>query len=130
MRISDWSSDVGSSDLIACGHRTSSTDHSRCRPRACPEGPFRRGTDPLQRGQEFAARMDCRDKPTAVRLEKIGCRSGPAGLVRVFAIGFLEAASALWPGEREGRSEEHTSEPVTNAHLVCRLLLEKKKKTK
>src|SRR3546814_7164922 len=102
MRISDWSSDVGSSDLIACGHRTSSTDHSRCRPRACPEGPFRRGTDPLQRGQEFAARMDCRDKPTAVRLEKIGCRSGPAGLVRVFAIGFLEAASALWPGEREG----------------------------
>src|SRR3546814_3836960 len=26
------------------------------------------------------------------------------------------------------RSEEHTSTPVTNAHLVCRLLLEKKKK--
>src|SRR3546814_7729583 len=26
------------------------------------------------------------------------------------------------------RSEEHTSELVTNAHLVCRLLLEKKKK--
>src|SRR3546814_17578686 len=24
------------------------------------------------------------------------------------------------------RSEEHTSTPVTNAHLVCRLLLEKK----
>src|SRR3546814_3122314 len=24
------------------------------------------------------------------------------------------------------RSEEHTSAPVTNAHLVCRLLLEKK----
>src|SRR3546814_7657350 len=28
------------------------------------------------------------------------------------------------------RSEEHTSAPVTNAHLVCRLLLEKKKNTK
>src|SRR3546814_2762234 len=27
-----------------------------------------------------------------------------------------------------GRSEEHTSTPVTNAQLVCRLLLEKKKK--
>src|SRR3546814_7903603 len=26
------------------------------------------------------------------------------------------------------RSEEHTSAPVTNAHLVCRLLLEKKNK--
>src|SRR3546814_4504589 len=32
------------------------------------------------------------------------------------------------PGDGQ-RSEEHTSEtPVTNAHLVCRLLLEKKKK--
>src|SRR3546814_2046876 len=32
-------------------------------------------------------------------------------------------------GRRGNRSEEHTSEtPVTNAHLVCRLLLEKKKK--
>src|SRR3546814_2074355 len=30
--------------------------------------------------------------------------------------------------KKAGRSEEHTSEtPVTNAHLVCRLLLEKKK---
>src|SRR3546814_20882220 len=92
MRISDWSSDVCSSDL----HLDADCGEAR------PEGPFRRGTDPLQRGQEFAARMDCRDKPTAVRLEKIGCRSGPAGLVRVFAIGFREAASALWPGEREG----------------------------
>src|SRR3546814_1544281 len=27
---------------------------------------------------------------------------------------------------RARRSEEHTSTPVTNAHLVCRLLLEKK----
>src|SRR3546814_10335348 len=27
------------------------------------------------------------------------------------------------------RSDEHTSTPVTNAHTVCRLLLEKKKKT-
>src|SRR3546814_4681679 len=27
------------------------------------------------------------------------------------------------------RSEEHTSDPVTNAHIVCRLLLVKKKKT-
>src|SRR3546814_3972338 len=34
-----------------------------------------------------------------------------------------------WPGVPRGtRSEEHTSTPVTNAHLVCRLLLEKKKK--
>src|SRR3989449_3364975 len=30
---------------------------------------------------------------------------------------------------REGRSEEHTSELQSRLHLVCRLLLEKKKKT-
>src|SRR3546814_1777800 len=39
--------------------------------------------------------------------------------------------AALHCGGQQGgetRSEEHTSEPVTNAHLVCRLLLEKKKK--
>src|SRR5690554_6980570 len=30
--------------------------------------------------------------------------------------------------QREGRSEEHTSELQSRPHLVCRLLLEKKKK--
>src|SRR2546422_7220927 len=31
-------------------------------------------------------------------------------------------------GRRRGRSEEHTSELQSRLHLVCRLLLEKKKK--
>src|SRR5207253_10527837 len=31
-------------------------------------------------------------------------------------------------GDREERSEEHTSELQSRGHLVCRLLLEKKKK--
>src|SRR5258708_20937607 len=35
----------------------------------------------------------------------------------------------LEPGVRVGRSEEHTSELQSPDHLVCRLLLEKKKKT-
>src|SRR5690348_17994020 len=34
-----------------------------------------------------------------------------------------------WPPRRWGRSEEHTSELQSPVHLVCRLLLEKKKKT-
>src|SRR6266571_6223861 len=38
----------------------------------------------------------------------------------------------LWPtppcGGRRGRSEEHTSELQSHVNLVCRLLLEKKKK--
>src|SRR5690625_5782717 len=33
----------------------------------------------------------------------------------------------LFPGEVEQRSEEHTSELQSRGHLVCRLLLEKKK---
>src|SRR5687768_18208036 len=31
------------------------------------------------------------------------------------------------PGHKNGRSEEHTSELQSRLHLVCRLLLEKKK---
>src|SRR2546422_11563189 len=44
-----------------------------------------------------------------------------------------EAAGALLlalPEDGEQRSEEHTSELQSRLHLVCRLLLEKKKKTK
>src|SRR5438309_7147608 len=43
------------------------------------------------------------------------------------------AATADQPLERvlaDGRSEEHTSELQSQFHLVCRLLLEKKKKKK
>src|SRR5689334_24616816 len=45
--------------------------------------------------------------------------------------GVRELEQALVPGEeqRDGRSEEHTSELQSQFHLVCRLLLEKKKTT-
>src|SRR5687768_18056502 len=43
--------------------------------------------------------------------------------------GSREVARAV-PGEARGRSEEHTSELQSRLHLVCRLLLEKKKKHK
>src|SRR3546814_5301321 len=46
------------------------------------------------------------------------------GYVRFAGMG-LSVGSAPYRGNR---SEEHTSAPVTNAHLVCRLLLEKRKK--
>src|SRR5438046_7766053 len=38
-------------------------------------------------------------------------------------------SAQLEPTDREGRSEEHTSELQSLTNLVCRLLLEKKKKT-
>src|SRR2546427_7863339 len=37
--------------------------------------------------------------------------------------------SAIGPSPTENRSEEHTSELQSQSNLVCRLLLEKKKKT-
>src|SRR2546422_6573166 len=44
--------------------------------------------------------------------------------VRYYLRNVIEVCSNLWP-----RSEEHTSELQSRLHLVCRLLLEKKKKT-
>src|SRR2546422_2808730 len=40
------------------------------------------------------------------------------------------AAAAIPLDDRQWRSEEHTSELQSRLHLVCRLLLEKKKKKK
>src|SRR3712207_8417691 len=39
----------------------------------------------------------------------------------------LDLVDAVVEEEREGRSEEHTSELQSRQYLVCRLLLEKKK---
>src|SRR2546430_6575414 len=51
------------------------------------------------------------------------------GQVRISELG--NAKSARHPqAERLGRSEEHTSELQSQSNLVCRLLLEKKKKKK
>src|SRR5690606_40788311 len=43
--------------------------------------------------------------------------------------GLPSAASMILSGGRTSRSEEHTSELQSRENLVCRLLLEKKKKT-
>src|SRR2546422_7647326 len=40
-----------------------------------------------------------------------------------------QGAMKTWYLTTQGRSEEHTSELQSRLHLVCRLLLEKKKKT-
>src|SRR5258708_18182718 len=50
---------------------------------------------------------------------RIGLAVAPSQPARVFAVVDAE----------EGRSEEHTSELQSPDHLVCRLLLEKKKHT-
>src|SRR5688572_31787521 len=58
----------------------------------------------------------------------VSATDGAAGSFFV-AAGAVESAPALAPSEVEGsRSEEHTSELQSQSNLVCRLLLEKKKK--
>src|SRR2546427_12901198 len=43
---------------------------------------------------------------------------------------FLAAIASAWTSKSRFRSEEHTSELQSQSNLVCRLLLEKKKKYK
>src|SRR5207253_9256117 len=79
------------------------------------------------RADAYAASDDARENACAVR---------PAGRKRYARAGDARRArgDARGPGARENarargvRSEEHTSELQSRGHLVCRLLLEKKKK--
>src|SRR5260221_7194779 len=48
----------------------------------------------------------------------------------VASVGVLEHAACDFEHTYRGRSEEHTSELQSHSDLVCRLLLEKKKKDK
>src|SRR3546814_6104644 len=65
-------------------------------------------------------------------------RSGGGEIVALLKTGsayYAPATSAIMMAEsylkdKKRRSEEHSLNPVTNAHLVCRLLLEKKKHKK
>src|SRR3712207_7043834 len=51
------------------------------------------------------------------------------GQAPFYAAGAVREGLHGLAGKSEGRSEEHTSELQSRQYLVCRLLLEKKKKT-
>src|SRR2546430_11231476 len=53
---------------------------------------------------------------------------GRIGSGRVLELSLTTPPPALPGAHRRGRSEEHTSELQSQSNLVCRLLLEKKKK--
>src|SRR2546422_1752076 len=85
---------------------------------------FDRPPSPVRSSREIATRLALLDQS----LRGSRCRFPEA---RAFA---LEPALELGPIRDEEplqqrRSEEHTSELQSRLHLVCRLLLEKKKKT-
>src|SRR2546421_11655610 len=56
--------------------------------------------------------------------------SGPSASVNCFSIRFAACKSDVISMKPRSRSEEHTSELQSRSDLVCRLLLEKKKKKK
>src|SRR5438270_3158547 len=59
-----------------------------------------------------------------------GARRGTRGIGQVTATSFAIPKGSLefWKARLEERSEEHTSELQSQSNLVCRLLLEKKKR--
>src|SRR5690625_5656586 len=62
------------------------------------------------------------------RRQKLSSRRKGGGGTPVPAAGFLAGRNPA--AGTTGRSEEHTSELQSRGHLVCRLLLEKKKQKK
>src|SRR2546426_7298036 len=70
---------------------------------------------------------------SAAQLDPFDPRGGPADPRAVWLVGGAASEAALVRdrGRRDGgrRSEEHTSELQSPCNLVCRLLLEKKKKS-
>src|SRR2546422_1533458 len=94
----DWSSDVCSSDLS----RAPTARSTRGRTRTSP-----RGSDCWESSSRHTTGPPSRERSTASSIRR---RSRPTH-----------------PRCERRRSEEHTSELQSRLHLVCRLLLEKKK---
>src|SRR5207244_11192765 len=108
-------------------HSLSRYTHAYSAPRASHPFPTRRSSD---LHAPAAVPEICRGKPMAL---VIGHRGAPALAQENTIAGFLAAARLGADGveldvrRTADRSEEHTSELQSPDHLVCRLLLEKKK---
>src|SRR3989442_2806708 len=67
--------------------------------------------------------------PISFKVTEKVLRGIESGETDVFVINFASPDMVGHTGKLDKRSEEHTSELQSRPHLVCRLLLEKKKKT-
>src|SRR5690625_5430779 len=74
---------------------------------------------PTRRSSDLFSRLPVRDGSGKV-----------LGYLHVKDVLYADETSRTTPIPHWRRSEEHTSELQSRGHLVCRLLLEKKKKTK
>src|SRR3546814_3394342 len=120
MRISDWSSDVCSSDLLSF-------------PKP-PEGSNVSPVDYSIAGR-IAGGLNTVLEPIGFNRD-ISLALVPAMAAREVAVSALATVYSIEQSDDEAkteqslsRSEEHQSDSVTNAPLVCRPLLGKKKKT-
>src|SRR3989441_9255360 len=92
--------------------------------RPAPRYPGRRGARPVRSPRRCLSHRSSAPRRWPLR------RPPPPGRAHPWAPSGGVARGALARQEaRPGRSEEHTSELQSLAYLVCRLLLEKKKKT-
>src|SRR2546426_7951178 len=80
---------------------------------------FRSPGHQLHRDEELAVRF-----PELVQRDDVGMLQRPGGA----RLTQETVARVRRPADRAGRSEEHTSELQSPCNLVCRLLLEKKKR--
>src|SRR2546422_3928826 len=66
--------------------------------------------------------------PYTTLFRSLRARSNPAALAATNIVPVCSINAPLSRAAGDSRSEEHTSELQSRLHLVCRLLLEKKKK--
>src|SRR2546422_3520878 len=78
----------------------------------------------LFRSPARARSADRQDRERIAQRDEVPCRGGAERAARQEA---LEVVDVRQTGAIRSRSEEHTSELQSRLHLVCRLLLEKKK---
>src|SRR3712207_8566296 len=70
------------------------------------------------------------DRVSGRAARRYGCRARRGSVSRrACAVGAVAGPPCPPAGAADGRSEEHTSELQSRQYLVCRLLLEKKKRT-
>src|SRR3546814_2496973 len=141
MRISDWSSDVCSSDLgwrgchapggptgVTIAHTSLATTTARPISNAASipaSGPPCDRRRPSRRSR--SGWYNGITPPDSARQNRVACVMGRA--LRQWRDSVVTAIGQIDDSAAEiGRA--HVWTPVTNAHLVCRLLLEKKKKHK
>src|SRR5689334_24808759 len=92
-------------------------------PSICEPTTASKGSSSISDG--MIERLNVRSDATPLPLSPPRTLIVPCGSLRSVCTSSVEMSA---PEEASSRSEEHTSELQSQFHLVCRLLLEKKKK--